>query len=69
LYLIEPHSDIKQQQPCTKTKQNYSKIKTIQIRKLQRPEVKGTVVAGNQEFPAMKFPTLNCEASEALVIT
>lgn len=37
--------------------------------KIQRPEVKGTLVAGNHEFPAIKFPTVNFEASEALVMT
>lgn len=38
-------------------------------KKNQRPEVKGTLVAGNHEFPAIKFPTVNFEASEALVMT
>ena len=36
---------------------------------IQRPEVKGTLVDGNQELPEMKLPTVNFAASVELVIT
>lgn len=35
----------------------------------QRSEVNGTVVAGNHEFPAMRFLTVKREATPGLVIT
>lgn len=35
----------------------------------QMPEVKGTLVAGNHEPPAIKLATLNLDASVGFVIT
>ena len=39
------------------------------IGSIQRPEVKGTLVDGNQELPEMKLPVMNFAASVELVIT